>query len=104
MATGKNIRFQSYCDEVYSELSGMKKRCLEFVKEIEGMKGSDKEMLNSHISHFNDIVKTIEWKLEILTKVCPSDWTGHSGVERTASVHLSESDEREAVSPGYIGG
>ena len=104
MATGKNIRFQSYCDNVYSELSGMKKRLLGFVSEIEGMKGSDKEMLNSHISHFNDIVRTIDWKLEILTKVCPSDWTGYTGVERTASVHLTESLDKETVSPGYIGG
>lgn len=105
MASVKSLEFGNYCDNVYSELSGMKSRLLGFVKEIEGMKGHDKEMLKSHIPHFHDIVRTIDWKLEILTKVCPFEWVGLAGVERTASVLADEELSREqTVSGGYGGG
>lgn len=105
MASVKNIEFRNYCDTMYSELSGMKSRLLGFVKEIEGMKGPEKEVLKSHVAHFRDIANTIDWKLEILTRVCPFEWTGYPGVERTASVHADEELSREQrVSGGYGGG
>jgi len=49
----------------------MKSRLLGFVNDIEHMKGPESEMLKPHIPHFHDIVKTIDWKLEIFTRVCP---------------------------------
>jgi hypothetical protein len=105
MASAKNIEFGNYCDRVYNELSGMKSRLLGFVKEIEGMKGREREMVESHIPHFHDIIRTIDWKLEILTKVCPFEWSGFAGVERTASVLADEDLSREqTVSGGYGGG
>ena len=105
MATAKDIEFRNYCDRMYSELSGMKSKLLGFVKEIEGMKGPEKETLKSHISHFEDIIRTIDWKLEILTRVCPFEWAGYSGIERTASVRVDEELSREQlVSGGYGGG
>jgi hypothetical protein len=105
MASVKKIEFGNYCDRVYDELSGMKSKLLGFVKEIEGMKGPEKEMLKSHIPHFHDIIRTLDWKLEILTRVCPFEWTGYTGVERTASVRVDEELSREQlVSGGYGGG
>jgi hypothetical protein len=105
MASVGNIEFRNYCDTMYSELSGMKSRLLGFVKEIEGMKGPEKEALKSHIAHFQDIVRTIDWKLEILTRVCPFEWTGDAGVERTVSVRADEELSREQlISGGYGGG
>jgi len=105
MASVKNIELRNYCDTMYRELSGMKSRLLGLVKEIEGMKGHDKEALKSHISHFEDIARTIDWKLEILTKVCPFEWSGYGDVERTVSVRADEELSREQrVSGGYGGG
>lgn len=100
MASVKNIEFKEYCDAMYRELSGMKSRLLRFVSEIEGMKEPHRELLQSHITHFQDIVRTIEWKLEILTKVCPFDWKEYAGEVERASV---ESYEKEPVA-GYVGG
>ena len=104
MASLKDREFRNYCDEMYKELSGMKSKLLGFVNEIEHMKGPESEMLKSHIAHFQDLARTIDWKLEILTKVCPFDWTGYTDVERTASVRIEESPEKEAVGAGYLGG
>jgi len=105
MASLKNAEFRNYCDTVYSELSNMKARLLGFVRDIEHMEGPEKELLKSHISHFQDIIRTIDWKMEILTRACPFEWVGYSGVERTASVLLDEELSREQnVSGGYGGG
>ncbi len=106
MVSAKDIGFRNYCDSMYKELSGMKSRLLGFVTEIEQMTGSEKDILKSHIPHFREIVNFIDWKLEILTKVCPFDWTGYaSDVERTASVGVQKEPlEKEPVSGGYIGG
>ncbi|MGD1074766.1 MAG: hypothetical protein ABR903_01605 [Thermodesulfovibrionales bacterium] len=105
MATSREKGFKSYCDSVQSELSDMRSKLLGFVRDIELMSGPERETLQPHVQHFHDIVKTIDWKLEILTKVCPFDWTGYSSeVARTASVRMLEQSEKDAVAGGYIGG
>ena len=104
MASVKSREFRNYCDAMYKELSGMKSRLEGFVREIEHMKGPEGEVLKPHISHFQDIARTIDWKLEILTRVCPFDWTGYAGVEKTVSVRVEELPEKEPVGAGYLGG
>ena len=104
MASLKSREFRDYCDAMYKELSGMKSRLEGFVREIEYMKGPEAEVLKPHISHFQDIARTIDWKLEILTRVCPFDWTGYAGVERTASVRVEELSEKETIGAGSLGG
>ncbi len=107
MATLKDREFGSYCNRMYDELSQMRAKVLGFVSEIERMKGPDREILKTHVSHFEDIAKMIEWKLEILTRVCPFEWTGYGDVERTASVRLDEELLRKfpsGVGAGDIGG
>jgi hypothetical protein len=102
MATVKDIRVGDYCTRVYTELSGMKAKLLNFVQEIEAMRGPEKEMLASQIPHFQYIVDTIDWKLEILSRVCPFEWEGPVGVEKHASVQVLEVPAEGAE--GYLGG
>ncbi len=106
MANVRDEGVRNYCVAVFTELSAMKSKLLGFVREIEQMTGPAKEELKSHIPHFHDIVNAIDWKLEILMKVCPSDWTGYArDIESTASVPVQEElPEKEEVSGGYIGG
>ena len=105
MATAKDIRFNGYCDRMYAELSGTRDRLLGFVKEIESMPATEKKVLESHITHFQDLVKMIEWKLEILTRVCPFEWSAYSGNFERASVEVpTDVRHMEAVSGGYGGG
>lgn len=107
MAATKNTGFENYCNRMYSELSQMRTKLLGFVSEIEQMKGPEKELLKSHVSHFEEIAKTIEWKLEILTRVCPFDWAGYPSVEKTASVRMDEDLVKKypvGVGAGDIGG
>ncbi|MBI5102435.1 MAG: hypothetical protein HZB33_11445 [Nitrospirae bacterium] len=105
MATVKDIGVVNYCDRVYNELSGMKTRLLGFVKEIEEMTGPEKQTLQPHVAHFEEIINTIDWKLEIISRVCPFEWTGVTGVESGSSVPMMENvAEKDEISGGYIGG
>ena len=105
MASVREKGVSGYCDTMYRELSGMKEKLLGFVREIEEMTGPEKEMLKTHIPHFQDIVRTIEWKLEILTRVCPFDWKAYSGEVERSSVRVEEEmPEKETMAGGYLGG
>ncbi len=106
MASVKNIEVSNYCDRVYEELSCAKEKLLGFMKEIETMTGPEKEMLTPHIKHFEDIVKTIDWKLEILLRVCPLDWAGYAGAVEKAPIFLEPGEElvKEFAAGGYLGG
>ena len=106
MASAKNINMKNYCDSVFDELMDAKSRILGLAACIEEMQGQEKEMLKTHIRHFHDIANTIDWKLEILTKVCPADWTKYSkgADENSVSVKAPESFEKEFAAAGDMGG
>lgn len=105
MATVKNIGFNNYCDRMYRELSDMRTRLSGFVNEIEHMKGKEKVSLQSHVAHFQDLIRAVDWKLEILTRVCPYEWSGYGDVEKTASIRVDEDFvKRESIGAGNVGG
>jgi hypothetical protein len=105
MTSARNISITNYCDSIFDELSDMKSRALDLVGCIEQMKGEEKEIVKSHITHLRDIANLIDWKLQILTKVCPSDWTKYSkGAENIVSVKVPEEFDREFAAAGDMGG
>ena len=105
MASARNISIGNYCDSIFDELSDMKSRTLDLVECIAKMQGPEKELVKSHMTHLRDIANLIEWKLEILTKVCPADWTKYSkGAENLVSVKVPESFDSEFAAAGDMGG
>lgn len=102
----KHIDINNYCDCLYTELSGMKENLGGFLTQIDLMEGKDKTVLSSHVRHLNELIQTIDWKLEIFAKECPIDWNKFGkGSESTASVPTSE-DLKESDFPGggFAGG
>ncbi len=105
MASKRNIKITSYCDSLFDELTEMKARALDLAECVELMQGEEKETLKSHVTHLRDIANVIDWKLEILTKVCPADWTKYSkGAEDVVSVKVPEKFDREFAAAGDMGG
>lgn len=105
MASARDIRMSNYCDSIFDELTDMKSRVLDLVGCIEQMQGEDKKIVKSHITHLRDIANLIDWKLEILTKVCPADWTKYSkGAEDLVSVKVPEKFDSELAAAGDMGG
>jgi hypothetical protein len=105
MAT-KHLKINDYCDCLYSELSGMKDSLEAFLTQIDLMEGKEKVALRSHVRHLNELIQTVDWKLEIFSKECPVDWSKFGKEsESTTSVPCSESmKEKDFPSGGYAGG
>jgi hypothetical protein len=95
-----------YCDSLYSKLSDMKSRLLDFTGQIDQMKEPEKKALESHIPHLQEIANTIDWKLEVLLRACPYDWREFDKeYESSSSVPTPETQgEDEGVGGGFVGG
>ncbi len=101
----RRIDIKDYCESLYTELFSMKSRLGEFVTTLEHMEGKQKETLNSHIKHLNEMVSFIEWKLEIFYNVCPVDLSRFGQeIESIVSVPPVETKESEQIPGGYVGG
>lgn len=104
MASVRNVDMRNYCDSMFDELTDVKSRILDLVACIDEMPAPQREMLKSHVGHLRDIANTIDWKLEILTKVCPADWTRYSPAAESGSVKVPESFETDLAGGGNVGG
>jgi len=92
------------CDEVYSELSGMKEGIMRLINRTEGM-GPVREGGGNFSRHLKEIADEIDWKLQILAHSCSYDWTG--SVDFEGAVQVKEVEQRlteRDFSPGYVGG
>jgi hypothetical protein len=105
MATIKDISMRGYCDTVYLELSDIRSRILELTDKIEKTYGVEDEVFKAHSRHLHELADFVEWKLQLITKVCPHDWKGFGEeVESMVSVPVQERLKETEVSGGYIGG
>ncbi|MFN3740918.1 MAG: hypothetical protein ACK4TF_09665 [Thermodesulfovibrionales bacterium] len=103
MATVKNIDYRKICEDLYAELDTMKERLSLLVEKIDMLGPELKERFRPVVRHLDEIINTIEWKMEIFTKVCPFDFSGyHREVESGSSIPLVE--KTKEFSSGYIGG
>jgi len=106
MAQGACFDVKDYCETVFADLAVMKSKLHSYVRELEQISESEKSLIGWHATHLRDIIKTIDWKLEILMKSCPYDWTGYTyDIEYSAGVPVQEEPiEKEPVVGGYVGG
>jgi len=106
MKATKKMDIKEYCNTLYDDLSGMKAKLDQHVAEIETFQGEDKEHVGSHAKHLKELIKTIDWKLEIIAKSCPLDTKRFAkGASETASVPLEDPAERaKRAGGGSIGG
>jgi hypothetical protein len=105
MATIKNTQITSYCDDLSKELSGMKTRIDVLRADVKKAFGPETEVFRAHEQHLVELANIIDWKLQILMKVCPFDWKGRDkDVESSVSVSQPEKVAGPEISGGYLGG
>ncbi|HTG00721.1 MAG TPA: hypothetical protein VK654_09065 [Nitrospirota bacterium] len=105
MATAKDIKVNSYCDEVSGQLMRMKESIHELQKNAEKVYGVDSAWATTYDRHLCELADMIEWKLQILMKACPFEWAGtDSEYERIVEVPPTEEIMRSEFSGGYVGG
>lgn len=94
-----------FCDDVYTELTGMRMRILVMVNEMQMEYGEELEPLKSYKSHLLQLADQIEWRVQILSHACPYDWKGsREKVESTVSVPETDTRSGPDFSGGYVGG
>jgi len=101
----KGILTKAFCDDVYTELTGMEMNILAMKDELGLTYGEESEPFKTYQRHLVELADQIEWKLQILSHACPHDWKGSEEeeyTENTASVGPVEKDDD--FSPGYLGG
>lgn len=105
MATMKDIK-KGLCDEVYTELAGMKEKIIALQNKLARSYKVEDEIFGLYDRHLHELVDQIEWKLQILSHACPYDWKGSAEAEyeeNTVSVGPAETFETD-FSGGYVGG
>jgi len=101
MATIKDIK-KNFCDDVYVELSVMKRKIDDMRDNLARTYGAKTEIFGMYDRHLLELFNQIEWKLQILSHACPYDWKGSEEYVETASVGPVE--KNVDFSPGYVGG
>lgn len=105
MATKNDIKVKAFCDEVYTELAGMRMKILGMKDELALTYGEMSEPFRTYQRHLIELSDQIEWKLQILSHACPFDWKGSiEKVESTVSVPETDVKTGPDFSGGYVGG
>jgi hypothetical protein len=103
MATVKNIK-KDYCDDVYTELSGMRDRIMRMREDLARTNAGEAHFFELFDRHLGELADQLEWKLQILSHACPYDWKGSAGYEENrVSVGQVEKPITD-FSGGYLGG
>jgi hypothetical protein len=106
MATIKDIK-KGFCDEVFTELSGMKERIMDIRDDLARTYGEETGLLGMYERHLRELADQIDWKLQILSHACPFDWKGSAEaeyVENAVSVGPADTSPETDFSGGYLGG
>jgi hypothetical protein len=91
-----------FCDEVFTQLSDIKKKIVELEK-----RSSAGEMLNDIDGgkfgrQLAELAEQIDWRLQILSHSCNHDWAG--SVDYEGAEVDAEAAKDVDFSPGYLGG
>jgi len=101
----KKILTKSFCDDVYVELTAMGLKILTMKDELAMTYGEESEPFKTYQRHLVELADQIEWRLQILSHACPSDWKGsQEKVESVVSVRAPEATTGPEFSGGYLGG
>jgi len=101
----KGILTKAFCDDVYTELTGMEMNILAMKDELGLTYGEESEPFKTYQRHLVELADQIEWKLQILSHACPYDWKGsQEKVESVVSVRSPEATTGPEFSGGYVGG
>jgi hypothetical protein len=105
MGTVKNINAKGFCDEAYTELSGMKMKILGLRDNLVRTYGAETKVFGMYERHLRELADQIEWKLQILSHACPFDWQGSTEYsDNIVSVGPAEKAPDIDFSGGYLGG
>lgn len=96
-----------YCDTMYSELTSLKARIYNMVREMEKMPEDARAQTESQVSELHGLMDDLKAKIDALGKECPADWSSEK--EEIDSIKSSITEkinlwDAEHIAGGYVGG
>ena len=64
-----------YCESMQNELTGMKARIYNIIREIDKMPDSDRERLWKEVPELFNVIDDLGARVDELKAECPTDWT-----------------------------
>ena len=96
-----------YCETMNSELTAMKARVYNIVREMDRLEGPEREKMGPQISELFGLVDHLQERLDKLNTECPTDWMSQKDEIDTMKKELSEKVDiwdAEHIAGGYVGG
>lgn len=96
-----------YCDAMYSELTGLKARIYNIVREMDRMPEDARAQAATQLSEMHELMDTLKSKIDDLGRECPADWSSDkSEIDSIKSSITEKIDlwDAEHIAGGYVGG
>ncbi len=96
---------KNFCDSMQSELTGLKARAFDIVRQIEKM--PEKERFSSEFTEVVALVDDLNVTIDHLKSACPTDWSSEKReIEKKRNELMSKINwwDEEHIPGGYVGG
>ncbi|UCD34701.1 MAG: hypothetical protein JSU90_10475 [Nitrospiraceae bacterium] len=94
-----------YCDTVRSELTGLKARAYDMLRQLDKMQ--NREKLMTEFKEVHALVDDLNVTIDKLSSQCPTDWgTQKNDIEKKKAALLAKITwwDKEHIAGGYVGG
>ena len=68
---------KSYCASMRIELTQWKVKLYDVIRKTESLSADDKNKVGPTVDELNGIVDDLNERIEILSRECPAEWSGH---------------------------
>jgi hypothetical protein len=96
-----------YCDTMNAEMTSIKARIYNVLREAEKMPEEDRSSFDSLLTELHGMVDELQGKIDALGKECPADWSSEKQEIDSLKSTLTEKIDlwdAEHIAGGYVGG
>ncbi|MHB0914344.1 MAG: hypothetical protein ACYC5A_06165 [Thermoleophilia bacterium] len=96
-----------FCDTMNSELTSLKARIYNIVREMDRMPEDTRAGLGAQITEMHGMVDDLKAKIDALGHECPADWSAQKQDIESIKATLTEKIDiwdAEHIAGGYVGG
>lgn len=96
-----------FCDAMNSELTGLKARIYNIVREMDRMPEDTRETMSAGLTEMHQLVDDLKARIDELGQECPVDWSAQKQEIESIKSTLTEKInlwDAEHIAGGYVGG
>ena len=101
------MEITTYCDSMYTELTGMKAKVYDILEVIERMPQEERAKIRAQTEELQFLVGDLSRKIDRLMQECPADWSKDKMEIEELKEQLAEKIDwwdASHIAGGYLGG